>query len=165
MFNIASDPCQTLDKYNFDPERLALKWRDYVNKKNQKFLSGKKEPNRQDNIGGLEEKGMALIRTAVQKQCQYASYIYACDLLKSGKHSEGREILEKVACGSQTGKYRALALRALSINSERLGDCSLALEFTEKALKLENISKTARDDFTRRKERLLKKTTDYALNI
>jgi len=142
MICIASDPLGC-EKFIFDPEKLALYWRNFLRRRNL--------------TGELRVTGDKLLRLAADKNYQRAAFVYAQDLLRRGNCEEGRKRLLNVAKSNFSESIRIAAFRALAIDSERrLKNPQEALEFVKRGLELlkESILK---EEFDRRKERLEKK--------
>jgi uncharacterized protein YprB with RNaseH-like and TPR domain len=127
MSQIATDPIGALEKFVFDAELLALRWRDTLRRNMPQATTG----------GDLQDAGKSILRYAADKGAGRAALVYAKDLLRASIFDEGRERLSRIACGSFPPETKAAALRSLSLDSERrLGNAREALALTEQALEL-----------------------------
>ncbi|MDR1250988.1 MAG: ribonuclease H-like domain-containing protein [Treponema sp.] len=146
--HIAADPCGLLQKYNYDIENLALRWRE--------ALRDKRWDKKEADI--LRDTGRELLRLAAEKKFPRAALIYALDLLRRGDYAEGRLRLLQADAAGFPSDIRAAALRYLAIDSEwRLKNVADALELAKRGLELPLIGKVRQEEFERRVERLRKK--------
>jgi uncharacterized protein YprB with RNaseH-like and TPR domain len=164
---IAREPLETLEDFQYDLERLALRWR--------------KTSGQRDLPWGAEERalGSVLVKTAADRGCPQAAFAAALDCLNRGCSEEGRLMLRELAgpdwpAGRRagpgpvfppSGELRAAACRALAVDAEwRLRDRRGALKYTEAALEAGEIRESLKKDLFRRRQRLsilLKEEHDY----
>jgi uncharacterized protein YprB with RNaseH-like and TPR domain len=142
---IAHDPVRAASQYRYDIESLAIHWHAMDSK-----------------------TGRALLRHAAKTGRARAGLSYALALLKAGEFDEAREWLLRTASAGQPLQAgalhdmapRVLALRALAIDSEhRQKNAAQALSFTEQALKLLDTDSPLLEEFERRLQRVLTKST------
>jgi uncharacterized protein YprB with RNaseH-like and TPR domain len=144
MSQIATNPIGTLEKFVFDAELLALRWRDTL-RRNMSLATD----------GDLQDAGKSLLRYAADKGAQRAALVYAKDLLREGLFDEGRERLSRIACGGFPPETKSAALRSLSLDSERrLANANEALALTEQALELLPPESPRWKECERRRQRL-----------
>ncbi|MDR0443191.1 MAG: ribonuclease H-like domain-containing protein [Treponema sp.] len=148
MISIAADPFVAGIRY--DPERLALYWRNFSVLEKDVFPA--------PVFDELKEKGERLLRLAAEN-CPRAAFVYALDQLRCGNFEEGRKRLLAISKSDFPDAIKAAALRSLAIDSEKRRDIAEALDFTKRGLKLlsENIS--LKLEFEKRMQRLEKKLT------
>jgi uncharacterized protein YprB with RNaseH-like and TPR domain len=154
--HIAREPLKTRERFLYDAEKLALRWRD---------LSGRKGLPWDEGERAL---GAALIRAAADRGYPQAAFAAALDCLNRGSFEEGRRRLRELAgpdwpgeragpCPefSRSGELRAAAYRALAIDAEwRLKDREGALRYVEAALEGGEIRDRLKRDLFRRRQRL-----------
>ena len=137
MAEIAANPSGCGAGLIFDEESLALFWERAV----------RKNPCIYDE----RELTMAetLLKKAAEKGFPRAAFSLALNYFRNGRFQEGRTILAGIAEGAEdaegdavnAGRVRAAAYKSLAIDAEwRLGDASLALAYTRKALELPGLS-------------------------
>jgi hypothetical protein len=146
MAEIAASPLAAADKFGFDVEALALRWRDLL--------------FRRPELLGAEERltGEKLFESAVKQGYPRAVYVRAIDVLKTGRHNEGVKLLTKLSKQNCPDDIKAAALRSLAIDSEWRGkNAAAALEYTKTALALAGIRQGLRTEMECRLERLQKK--------
>jgi uncharacterized protein YprB with RNaseH-like and TPR domain len=144
---IAADPRGLVQKYNYDIENLALRWRDML-----------RNGPRDSKTAMLRHTGKELLCFAAEEGFPRAALVYALDLLREGNYAEGRRGLSRIAAADLSADIRAAALRRLAIDSEwRLKDPAAALELTGRGLELPLSARAQREEFKRRAERLEKK--------
>ncbi|MDR1575164.1 MAG: ribonuclease H-like domain-containing protein [Treponema sp.] len=144
---IAADPRGLVQKYNYDIENLALRWRDVL-----------RNGPRDSKTDMLRHTGKELLRFAAEEGFPRAALVYALDLLREGNYAEGGLRLSRIAAADLSAGIRAAALRRLAIDSEwRLKDPAAALELTKRGLELPLNAQAQREEFERRAERLEKK--------
>jgi len=151
---IAENPLNSED-YNFDIERLALYWRDFIRIRKKCLPTEKVEISQLDK---LQTTGIEILRYSADKKFPRASIVYAQDLIKNGDFEEGRKRLLSITKSSFPESIKAAALRALAIDSERrLKNLKEAYKFVETGLKLKQAGSFWECEFEKRKERLEKK--------
>jgi hypothetical protein len=152
MTHIARDPLKAAERYAYDAEALALRWRNV-----QRF--GEFFPD------DLRITGEELLRFAADKGGGKAAYLYALDLKRAGFFEESGKRLLNIAQGDSPAKIKASALRSLAIDAERrLGNNHDALELAKKGLELLKENSPERKEFERRMERLQRKINEGAKN-
>jgi uncharacterized protein YprB with RNaseH-like and TPR domain len=145
MCRIAASPLDALQTIAFDPEPLALRWREYLRRARPRSRT-------------LAANGAELLRAAAESGCPRAALAYALDMLRQGDSGAARASLAAIARGAYPAEIRAAALRALAVDSEwRLGNIAEALALAEQGAAMTGTGSTRQDDFKRRAERLVKK--------
>ena len=138
MVHIAEDPVKAIQKINFDPETLAIRWYDSQHNMGERFL-----------------------RYAAEKDYPKAELHYGLVLFKAKRFEEGRKWLLKTAGGGNP-QLQTAALRALAIDSERrVKDAAEALELALRGMELLPPS-PRRDEFERRVQRLESKMNNLS---
>ena len=153
---IAEEPLESRKTFHFDEEALALSYWEAL-KKNA-FLRGDGESYQR-----YEETGKLLLETAAGNGCKRAAFALGLDLFKKGRYREGRTLMKKLTLDASEaeipGSLRAAALKSLAIDAEwRLGDLVLALDYTNAAIGVPELSKSFRNELEKRRFRLEKKT-------
>ncbi|MDR0313205.1 MAG: ribonuclease H-like domain-containing protein [Treponema sp.] len=163
---IAASPLETLERYTFDLESLALLWREAM------FRHGIIQRNTRTKIDrepiaykkiffGEKEKDMAdiLLAAATERLMPRVLYAHGLDLLKSDNAEPGRALLEKLVSSAKASiELKTRAFRSLAIDAEwRLQNIKTALLYTETALSLPELANNIKDELEHRRERLLKK--------
>ncbi|MDR0583932.1 MAG: ribonuclease H-like domain-containing protein [Treponema sp.] len=144
---IAADPRGLVQKYNYDIENAALRWREAV-----------RNCPRDTQADILRDTGKELLRYTAEQGFPGAALVYALDLLREGNYAEGRLRLSRIAAANFPVEIRARALRRLAIDSEwRLEDPAAALGLTSRGLELPLAGQSQREEFERRAERLCRK--------
>ena len=147
MIFIAKDPFD--EKFNYDIERLALYWRNFLRRNDNLNV---KEYN------DLQKTGNELLLLAVKKKYPRAALVYAQDQLRCGNCTEGRKRLLDIVKSTYPENIIAGALRSLAIDSERrLKDTGEALELVKKGMNLQTAGAGLQAEFERRAQRLEKK--------
>ena len=145
---IAADPCGLVQKYRYDMESLALRWRGSLRNRSQDTPA---------DI--LRDTGKDLLRFAAEQGFPRAALVYALDLFREGNYAEGRLRLLRIAASDFPAGIRACALRRLAIDSEwRLKDPDAALELAGRGIELTLPGQARREEFECRAERLRKKS-------
>ncbi|MCL2319391.1 MAG: ribonuclease H-like domain-containing protein [Treponema sp.] len=154
---IAAAPFESRKKFRFDEEALALSWREAL-KKAPSFFGD--DESYQSHV----KTGELLLETAVKHGYRRAAFVFALDLFKQGRSREGRALMLKTAEDSSgdedqiPGSLKAAALRSLAIDAEwALCDSPAALEYTNSALEIPDISTRLRKELEKRRSRLMKK--------
>jgi hypothetical protein len=146
LTHIAHDPVHALKTYTYDFERLALRWRETLKRK-QAVLGP-------DTV----QKGVQVLEVAAKQAYPHVVFALSLDLMHQGHHEKARTQLLKLIQGVCPGTTRILALRALAIDAEwRLQDKDKALTYVEQALSQEEISEHVKKDLCYRRERLVQK--------
>jgi hypothetical protein len=141
---IALDPLGNSARFRCDIEALALRWMEFARK------DGSARPL-------LGETGLALLRYAASLNFPAAILALGRDLFKQNCYTKGRALLIGLAGGTYPDGIKAAALRTLAIDAEwRLKDRILALNYTDRALALEEIREGTKAAFMRRRTRLVK---------
>jgi len=154
IISIAASPLDEKN-YNFDIERLALYWRNFIRTREKYLPTEKAEITQLDK---LRVTGTEILRHAADKKYPRAAFVYAQDLIRSGNYEEGRKRLLSISKSSFPEGIKAAAFRALAIDSERrLKNLEEAYAFVEKGLKLKQAGSFWECEFEKRKERLEKK--------
>jgi hypothetical protein len=136
---IAAAPMES--RFKFDTEALALRWTK-ARKKNPVFFSDEKHT------------GELLLRIADSPK---AAFVLALDCFGKGRNAEGRKLMQKIAYDASVDpkSLRIAALKSLAIDAERrLGDISLALDYTSAALAIPGISRGRKKELEERRKRL-----------
>jgi uncharacterized protein YprB with RNaseH-like and TPR domain len=154
---IAREPLETLERFQYDLEKLALRWRE---------TGGRKDLPWKEEERAL---GSALVKTAADRGCPQAAFAAALDCFNRGCFDEGRLRLRELAGPDwpaegrsgpgpifpPSGELRAAAYRALAIDAEwRLRDRRGALKYVEAALDMGEIRESLKRDLFRRRQRL-----------
>jgi hypothetical protein len=152
LAEIAAAPLESRDRFGFDLEALAFSWRG-IFKKSACFF--KDDESRQC----CAETGELLLKSAAENGSRRAALALALDFFKKGQCREGRALLLKIAADASNDDtpdtIKTAALRSLAIDAEwRLGDHALALDYTNSALAVPNISESLRKELERRRVRL-----------
>ncbi|MDR2757837.1 MAG: ribonuclease H-like domain-containing protein [Spirochaetaceae bacterium] len=143
LARIAEDPLAIRDKFRYDIEALALRWREFLVKIRDR-----------DFGGTAADTGRKLLAAAAEDHPR-AALVFAQELLRQGRAGEGRRRLLGIARGHYGGLFRAAAYRALAIDAEwRRKAPGEALALVEEALALADAGEGQRRDFLRRGERL-----------
>jgi len=151
---IAENPLNSED-YNFDIERLALYWQNFIRIQKKCLPTEKEEVSQLDK---LQTTGIEILRYTADKKFPRASIVYAQDLIKNGDFEEGRKRLLSITKSSFPKNIKAAAFRALAIDSERrLKNLKEAYKFVETGQKLKQAGSFWECEFEKRKERLEKK--------
>ncbi|MFP3091437.1 ribonuclease H-like domain-containing protein [Treponema sp. TIM-1] len=143
LVRIAGDPLAARNKFRYDTEALALRWREFpVKIRNRSFGEA------------AVETGRKLLAVAAEEHPR-AALVFAQDLLRQGRAAEGRRRLLGIARGNYADPFRAAAYRALAVDAEwRRKVPGEALTLVEEALALADAGEGQRRDFLRREERL-----------
>ena len=142
MISMAHDPIAAAEKIRYDAENLALRWFSLTRWEERADSAGEKL------LCHVAKTGYPNLRAALK----YGHY-----LLRTGKHSEGRDLLYKAAMEKECPAIQATALQSLSIDSERrLKNTTDALAFAEKGLALLTQHSSLRKSFECRIDRLKK---------
>jgi uncharacterized protein YprB with RNaseH-like and TPR domain len=154
MADIAANPFVAFDAIRFDMEALAIRWHNYTRRHNF-FTQSFGQEQESETEQRLRETGIKLLQIAAGMECPRAEFLYALFLLRSGNYPEGRDLLLKAASNTLSTTVQAVALRTLSIDSERrLKNKAEALALAERSLELLLPDSSLRDDFNRRIRRL-----------
>jgi uncharacterized protein YprB with RNaseH-like and TPR domain len=143
LARIAEAPLAARDKFRYDIEALALRWRECLLKTQGRDLGGT-----------AAETGQKLLAAAAEEHPRSA-LVFAQDLLRQGRAAEGRQRLLGLARGNHGDPLRAAAYRALAMDAEwRRKAPGEALALVEEALALADAGEGPRRDFLCRGERL-----------
>lgn len=158
MILIAEDPLDVTRqsaKLNYDVERLALYWRNFILRREKWQFREKSAAVSQ--CSDLHITGENLLHFAAGKNYPHAAFVYAVDQFRNANYEEGRKRLFFIIDSHFPGKIKAAALRSLAIDSERrLKNINEALEYVIKGLQYLTLDMSYRREFERRKERLEK---------
>jgi hypothetical protein len=144
LTHIAAAPLLTWEPYRLDIEALALSWRDFAFKD--------PEDGESDSLVTSE----SLLSLAADRGHPRSLYQWGRDLLRRGRHEEGRSLLIRLASGDlYPPGLRAAAYRALAVDAEwRVHDQAGALAYTAAALDLGAPGEGLKRDLLGRWERL-----------
>ena len=146
LAKIADTPLDTLKKYKFDLEALALIWRKNSRSSQKAFISSCKTAD-------------DLLCEAVKHKMPKAVFYFGIDLLRTNP-GRGKELLLDLCSASFNAPtdLKASALHALAKHAEWTErDYIRAFEYTESALSLGDTSGSMKNGLEKRRERLLKK--------
>jgi hypothetical protein len=154
MAGSSANPFLAFDAIKFDMEALAIRCYNFTRRQSffARSFSQEQEGEAEQR---LRETGIKLLQTVAGMECPRAEFLYALFLLRSGNYPEGRDLLLKVASNTLSTTVQAVALRTLSIDSERrLKNKAEALTFAERGLELLLPDSSLWNDFSRRIRRL-----------
>jgi hypothetical protein len=152
MTRIAADPVKSLARYKYDSEPLGLNLRRFLCRRGP-WKGEELFPSRDE--GELRRVAGELLDHAARRGMGRALYYRGRDLLREGQTEKGLEYIKSLADSRASPALRALACRTLAADARRrLGEPLEALAHINRALELEGLPPSMRENFLRYRERL-----------